>query len=325
MRPSNFEILTKAPRPDIVTEVLRSVTMRTVVFGRALLRAPFGVRVSFPRLAVFHIVLNGRCWVKIEGSERIRLNAGYTVIFPHADIHELTDHPSTSVRPIQELMREHPMQQDQWRYGGGGPETILLCGGFQLSDPKSNMLEVLLPRVVHIAAARDNTSAQLRSLRECMEAELEVSRPGEQAILSRLTEAFLLRATRDYVLSAGNGGTGLTATLLDPAIGRALHRIHQHPERPWTVAALAREAGLSRSFFAARFKQLLGDSPQHYLQRSRIGKAAQLLQSARPAIAEVAACVGYRSEFSFGRAFKRLTGEAPGVYRRRRISERTEG
>ena len=325
MNPSSGESLTRVTGPDLVAEILRSVTMKTIVFCRAELRAPWGFRVAFPQVAIFHIVLQGRCWVSKDGAQPICLVAGDTIVFPNADAHEMNDHPDTPRRPIQELIAEHPMKEHRWRYGGAGPVTTMLCGGFQLSDPKLNLLDMLLPPVLHITSGSDDASMQLRTLCQCIEAELEVTRPGKEAIVTRLAEVFLLRATRDYLLSSPSGEKGLAAILRDPAIARVLGLIHQYPERSWTVDTLANEAGLSRSAFATRFKVRIGDSPQHYLQRCRLNKAVHFLQTPGVAIAEIASRVGYDSESSFSKWFKHFMGEAPGAYRRRTSSGRPIG
>jgi transcriptional regulator GlxA family with amidase domain len=191
----------------------------------------------------------------------------------------------------------------------------MLCGAFQLDDPKLNMLGVLLPPIVHIKGRGNQSSTHLRSLIQCIEAELKVSRPGEQAIVTRMAEAFLLRAIRDYVLSSSNGHHGLPAVLRDGLIGRVLGLIHQCPERSWTVGALAKEANLSRSGFASRFKMRVGATPQGYLQRYRFSKAVHLLRTTDAKIYDIARRVGYDSESSFSKAFKRMMGKAPGAYR----------
>jgi AraC-like DNA-binding protein len=316
MKLSGIKLLTNFAGHDVVTEILRSVTMNTVVFGRAELRAPWGLHVDLPGRAVFHIVLRGRGWLNVNGGGPVRLNCGDTILFPRADAHNMNDHPATAIRPLQELLIKHPMTPDRrFCYGGRGSLTIMLCGAFQLDDPKLNLLGVLLPPIVHIKSRSNEAPAQLRSLIQCIETELKVSRPGEQAIVTRMAEAFLLRAIRDYVLSSSNGQHGLPAILRDRSIGRVLGLIHQRPEHSWTVGALAKEANLSRSGFAARFKMRVGATPQRYLQRYRFSKAVQLLQTTDAKIYDIARRVGYDSESSFSKAFKRLMGKAPGAYR----------
>lgn len=301
---------------DFVADILRSVSIRTVVFGRAVLRAPWALQVDLPGRAVFHVVLRGQCWVKAHNDKPLHLAYGDTVLFPRADAHDLSNKPSGQSRPITELLVKHPMTSDRrFCYGGEGPLTVLLCGAFQLDDPKLNILEILLPSFLWIKSKGDETSSQLRPLTKCIETELKESRPGGQAVVARMTEAFLLHAIRDHVLSSTNEGRGLTGILRDNCIGRVLRSIHQRPELRWTVDSLAREANLSRSAFAARFKTRVGLTPQQYLHRYRFGKALQLLRNTEAKIYEIAHRVGYDSEPSFSKAFKRATGASPGSFR----------
>lgn len=316
MKISGIKLLTNFDDKDLVTEVLRSVSMQTVVFGRAVLRAPWGLRVDLPGRAVFHIVLRGQCWVSVNGDRPLRLAYGDTVVFPCADSHDMNDRPGVSVKPITELLVRHPMTPDRrFCYGGRGPLTILLCGAFQINDPKLNLLGVLLPPFLHVKSKGSNTSSQLRVLTKCIETELKVSRPGGQAIVTRMAETFLLQAIRDHVLSTVDGDRGLPAIVRDSSIGRVLRLIHQQPEHPWTVGELAKKAHLSRSAFAARFKMRVGDTPQSYLQRHRFSKAIQLLRTTDTKIREIALRVGYESETSFSKAFKRVMGTSPGSFR----------
>jgi AraC-like DNA-binding protein len=310
-----IKLLTNFADSDLVTDILRSVTLKTVVLGRAELRAPWGLHYDLPGRAVFHIVLRGQCWLNENGAKHVQLNCGDTILFPQADPHDISDHPATTIRPLQEMLIRHPMTSDRlFRYGGRGAQTTMLCGAFELDDPKLNLMGTLLPPLLHLRNRGDQASAQLRALTRCIETELKISRPGEQAIVTRMAEAFLLRAIRDHVLASSNGGHGLSAILRDPSIARVLGLIHQRPEHAWTVDSLASEANLSRSGFAARFKLRVGATPQSYLQRYRFSRAVQLLQTDAKMF-EIAQRVGYDSESSFSKAFKRLMGKSPGAYR----------
>ncbi|GAA3452911.1 hypothetical protein GCM10018962_47440 [Dactylosporangium matsuzakiense] len=91
--------------------------------------------------------------------------------------------------------------------------------------------------------------------------------------------------------------------------------MHSRPDAPWTVAALAREGGLSRSSFARRFTALAGQPPQAYLTWWRLTLAARLLRESDVPLRVVARRVGYASEFAFAAAFKRRFGTAPGRFR----------
>jgi AraC-like DNA-binding protein len=105
---------------------------------------------------------------------------------------------------------------------------------------------------------------------------------------------------------------GWLLALRDPVIARAMNAIHQRPRQPWTIESLAREVSVSRATLARRFAHLVGETPPEYLTRWRMDLAAQRLRDTDDTVAGIAAAVGYRSEYSFSRAFTRHRGLAPG-------------
>jgi len=108
----------------------------------------------------------------------------------------------------------------------------------------------------------------------------------------------------------------------DAQIGKALAAIHANPEEPWTVASLAQYVDMSRSAFAAKFKELTGSSPLDYVTSWRMHKAQSLLKQGDTSIIDVANIVGYKSEAAFSKAFKRETGNPPGFCRKHGVSLR---
>ena len=120
---------------------------------------------------------------------------------------------------------------------------------------------------------------------------------------------------RAWVESGCGDATGWIAAVRNPEIGRVLSAIHLEPNRDWTVAALARVMGASRSGFAERFATIVGETPARYLTQVRMHQARQWLVRDRLKIAVVARRLGYESEASFSRAFKRVIGFAPSHFR----------
>jgi AraC-like DNA-binding protein len=125
------------------------------------------------------------------------------------------------------------------------------------------------------------------------------------------------------VARARRGGSdGWLGALQDPRIGRAIALIHRDPSRPWTVASLAAEAAMSRSAFAGRFTDLVGEPVMHYATRWRMQTASRWLKEEDVTIAEAASRLGYESEAAFSRAFKRFVGVSPGAARSRTSAPR---
>jgi AraC-like DNA-binding protein len=145
--------------------------------------------------------------------------------------------------------------------------------------------------------------------------ELRRPGPGAAPIAARIAELLLLQAVRGAVARPAARGSW-RAGLADERIARALDAVYARPEYPWTLRTLARVAGMGRTAFTARFRELVGQSPFAHLTGWRMELAAAMLRE-EPArtLAEVAAAVGYSDEFAFGAAFRREVGISPGAYR----------
>jgi transcriptional regulator GlxA family with amidase domain len=130
-----------------------------------------------------------------------------------------------------------------------------------------------------------------------------------------LSEVLFVETFRLYITKLPPTQTGWLAGVRDPSVGKALALLHKKPSHPWTIASLANEVGLSRSLLAERFRHYPSDMPMGYLTRWRLQLAAQMLSSTSKSVAEVAGEVGYESEPSFNRAFKREFGVLPVRFR----------
>jgi AraC-like DNA-binding protein len=146
--------------------------------------------------------------------------------------------------------------------------------------------------------------------------ELVTDGPGHQTLLDRLLDLLLVGALRAHLADPAAARPGWHRALDDPPVAAALARLHDDPAHPWTVAALAAEAGLSRAAFARRFAAAVGQPPLGYLTHWRMRLAEERLRDPGTTLAAVAREVGYGSEFAFSAAFKRERGVAPAVWRR---------
>ena len=145
--------------------------------------------------------------------------------------------------------------------------------------------------------------------------EARTARPGNAAMLGRLTELMFVEILREYMQRLPMNQGGWLAGVNDPIVGKALRLLHTDPSRNWTVDELAREGGVSRSVLAQRFTELVGESPIRYLAGWRMQVAKQLMREGAR-IQDVATRVGYDSEAAFNRAFKRATGSPPAAWRK---------
>jgi AraC family transcriptional regulator, alkane utilization regulator len=314
------ELLLGAGDGDAVSEVLRSVRVRSTIWCRSELRAPWGFGTDAHGTAAFHVVTAGRCWLQVEGHVAQRqLAAGDLVVLPTGRRHWLRDHPATPAPALERLLASHPLDEHRRLHAGGqGRRTTLLCGGFALESGDGHPLLAALPAVIHIRGVRGQPLPWVAATLRLLGAETGATTPGSEAVVSRLADALLTQALRVALAELDAADGARVRALRDPHVANAVRLIHGQPQRPWTVGELAAEVALSRSAFTARFRRLVGEPPMRYLIRARLAHAAGLLRTTEVGLAEIARRTGYQSEFSFSRAFKRAFGVAPGGYRGRR-------
>jgi AraC-like DNA-binding protein len=313
-----MELMNAGVATDVVADLLDSVRVRATIFCRSTLRAPWGFAVKPHANPSFHAVTQGDCWLALaEECEPRRLRAGDLVILPHGVEHRLCDRPSSPTVWLEDLLETTPVDANgQLRYGGGGAPTELVCGGFVLeaaADPSPILRS--LPRVVHVRGASASPAPWVSATLDLVAAVTGSAAPGADAVLARLAETMLAQAVRVAFTDSATAGSQPIGALRDPQIARAVHLIHERPQEPWTIDDLAAEVAYSRSAFALRFRELVGEPPIAYLRRTRLARAAMMLQQTDVTLVDVARRTGYATEASLSRAFKRAFGITPGVYR----------
>ena len=252
-----------------------------------------------------YAVTAGACWLAVEGEgEPALFKQGDYLLLPHG----------SPFRVASDL----DLPPDDWRLHflgardgelvkiNGGSGFTVLGGHFQLGGSQADMLLGMLPPVVHLRSETDRES--LRWAFDRMRRELTELRPGGFLIAQQLATMIFVQALRLHLDESQ--GVGWLFALSDKQVGAAITAIHREPARRWTVAALALEVGMSRSGFAARFGQLVGDGPIEYLTRWRMLLAGRSLSRGEP-IGAIARSLGYESESAFSTAFKRVMGGAP--------------
>jgi len=292
---------------------------RSAVFAKVAVTPPWGIEVPLLGRAMFHFVAKGTCLLDVEGVDgTLALGEGDLVIMPHGHVHFLRDAPQSPCERIDELLRRYRIGDDcVLTFGEGqGPGTSLICGGFWFEDSAAQPVLRALPRLLHLKADRPGFE-WLRLSQELITRELTSGRSGASAFAARIADAVFIEATRAHFADLHGDPNAWAESMRDPAVGVALTLMHRDISRRWTVAALAKGVGLSRTSFAVRFRALAGESPLQYLARYRLEKAARLLRTSSAGVAEIAQQVGYASEAAFCRAFGKRMGAPPATFRKR--------
>lgn len=287
--------------------------LTNLIFGRLELGAPWGLRLPDGGVARFYVVARGGTQLEIPGGPSVFLSAGDVALMPKGEAHTLRDAPGSAVVEVDDSKcQRHAATGDARRFGGDGATTTIVAGAFRFVSGQQTALLERLPAVIHIAGNDPASAPWLPATVHLMIAESVSRHPGASVVMSRLADILLVQALR---MQQKEGCPGLRG-LKDPGIVNALSLIHGRPSEEWTVENLAKSAGLSRSGFAARFAEMVGEPPLQYLTRWRMKKAAQYLNEQNNTVAAVAESVGYLSEASFNRAFKRWEGTTPAAFRR---------
>ena len=274
-------------------------------------------QVTFPaqRGVRCYAVSRGECWIDVEGAggpthlvrdDCLLLASGRPFRIgsaPEAEATAATDPALFATDTISTV--------------NGGGNCVLIGGHFVLDDAHERLLSSALPLFVAVRDQehRDALGSALKSLW----IELETPQPGGRLVIEHLNQMMLIFVLRLYANSEAQRSTGWLSALADKRIARALAAVYASPEKPWTLRALASEAGMSRTVFAECFKALVGASPMTHLNEWRMMTAASYLRELDRSIGEVAHAVGYGSGTAFSTAFRRTFGMSPRDYARNRI------
>ena len=321
----------KSMNMDVLSEVLRAVKLEGALFFNGEFSAPWCIGSSrsatiasilspaAEHLILYHFLTEGRAYAKLPDGRREELTAGDIVIFPHGDAHVLGNgSPQKPVDTLQMFAKNLTEGLKLARLGGGGEVTRFVCGFMACKARLSEVFLAGLPKMLKVRVTNEPSGQWLENSIRFSVGEANGSNAGSGLVLAKLSELLFVETLRRHINDLPPGQTGWLAGTRDPIIGQALALLHKEPANHWTVSNLARRIGLSRTRFADRFRHFLGESPIAYLAQWRLKLGAELLQSTDNSVAEVAGAVGYGSEASFNRAFKRRFDCAPAQFRRKR-------
>lgn len=294
---------------DPLSEFIALLRPRTVLSKRISGAGRWGVRYSAFGQPSFCAVLEGSCLLAVDGQPVITLEAGDFVLLPATPAFTMSGFEP--VTPVQLDPKLTQSTTGEVRHGtrGGRPDVRQLGGYFVFDSPDAQLLVTLLPAIIHVRGVE-----RLSTLVRLVGEESLDKRSGRELVLTRLVEILLIEALRS---SPGESAPpGLLRGLADERLAPAIRQMHAQVARPWTMAQLAKTAGLSRSTFFERFTRSVGIPPMEYLLAWRMAVAKNLLRRSEFDVTEVAERVGYASGSTFSIAFSRHVGQPPGRYAR---------
>jgi AraC-like DNA-binding protein len=321
------------PDNDVLSHVLRTIRLSSAL---QFCFMPTGVwqTDATPSLAAmaegasspipFHIVVEGTCWMKMEGQE-FTLTEGDALAFPFGTGHQLgAGTNGRLISPASDLPPRPWREIPVLRYGEDRQRVRLLCGYLQCDAMSFRPLQSALPPLLLArtkgAVGTEWLSATIRQIAD----EVDRPRTGGFSMLERLTEITFIELLRHQIIATEPGSVGWLAALADPSLARCLALIHGDPKRDWSVQNLSASSGLSRSTLTGRFETVLNTSPMRYVREWRLCLASIALSTTSKRIGAVAHDAGYGTEAAFSRAFARTYGVPPAAWRQNAQRSRLE-
>lgn len=263
---------------------------------------------------VVHIVTKGSGYLRWAGSDAVwPVKAGDVIFFPKAAAHSLSCRMEKVAQPMPlenyqqgafEVKQNTPMVE---------PDVSLFCACFRY-DVKSTLIESL-PEMMLLPLSPD----QLRSLVNLLQFEAENAPLASKSVVNALASVLLILILRAYLAQADQTVNGFLKGWQDKRLATLLQAILHSPEADWSVEAMAHFAHLSRSQLIRLFQQYLAVSPHAFLHKIRLQRAALLLNQTSDSVLSIALSCGFQSETHFGKAFKKIYGVTPSVYRKAKL------
>jgi AraC-like DNA-binding protein len=258
-----------------------------------------------------YALTSGQCWLSVEGvPDAVYLTAGDCVLLPRGRPFRLAS--DTTSEPVEAEAFFSSAREGGVATLNGGGDFFGIGGYFAFAGSHADILSKVLPPIVHIRKEEDK--AALRWCLERLMQELRNPQPGGSLIAEHLAHMLLVQALRLHMAEGSRAGVGWLFALADKQMRAAINAMHENPARRWTLQTLAEVSAMSRSTFALRFKETVGESAMEYLTRWRMLLAGDRLTNSNDSIFIIAPSLGYESESAFSTAFKRVMGCSPRQY-----------
>jgi AraC-like DNA-binding protein len=267
---------------------------------------PWGLEFGGQRPLTAHVLIEGEGWLQQPAHEPVPLRARDMALMTSGTPYTVVSDPGTVAVPIAEARRRGSDTVP-------GDSATILCGAYVLDGSVAASLLGTLPRAVIVRDAdQDPSHATAVTL---LAEQIRRDAPGQQTLLDRLLDLNLVFTLRAWWARAGAAAPAWYRALAEPGLRRVLEQVHADPAGAWTVPAMADLAGMSRASFAARFREVTGQSPGSYVTEVRMQRAEDELARSDAPLAQIGVAVGYRNEYAFSTAFRRHHSVSPGQWR----------
>lgn len=316
---------------DTLADVLKSIRLSGSAYFCSDFTSPWGMEVAAGEQGLFHVVINGSCYLQLENSDELmQLQQGDIVAFPTGGAHWISDHEKSPRLPGSDVVEKilagnNPFFSEKnishnRELNNALLNSTLLCGSFAYDHSIKHPFLNDLPCFIHIEATKTPELEWLRNLVKVLANEARNPSPGSSLMVDRLCEVLFIQLMRhhmQHITQSSNRDMGYMSALNDIHIGKALNLIHGEKDATLTVERLAGAVALSRTAFSEKFSKMVGMPAKTYLLNWRMQRAKIHLQENNIKMVAVAENAGYASEASFSKAFKRFFSLTPGQVRKK--------
>jgi len=297
---------------DILADILTIGELGSHIICRPLLPAPWGLIFTPEDKAYFHIIKTGDCFFYPDKKNNpITLYQGDILFVPKVNDYRISSSKKVKGRNyIDEINRVAKLSNKNV-----DKTTQIICGSYNLTSNMSLPFFSLLPSYIHITNEDMSRFPELGLTIQTIIREDSTNELGSDFIIARLIDILLVQLIRFWLENYNSESVGWLPATLNIELRRVLSIIHERPNEKWTAISLAKEAGISRTKLFTTFTKVVGVSPIQYLTNWRIDLSKKLLTTSSLSIQEISNSVGYESEASFGRVFKKVEKTSPGKFR----------
>jgi AraC-like DNA-binding protein len=290
---------------DPFTEVLAALGTRSVRGTSLEAGGDWALSFDGRERLKFVAVMKGQCWLVLPDSPPESLREGDVVLLSDTRYTVASD---PEVEPSDGMALYASPGHNTVRLRADC-DTVLIGGGSGFASGCGSFVLDALPRFLRIPP-RSPSAEGIATTLAALKDEADAGRLGGGLVAERLADILVVEAVRAHVASQPEDNASWISALADPRLARVIRLMHGDISRRWTIKALAREVGMSRSALTLRFSERVGRPPLDYLTRWRMIWAQRQLAQGR-SVYEVATEVGYTSQSAFAHAFKRTTGLTP--------------
>lgn len=303
---------------DILNDILDTLDLNGALYFRTDFSGSWAVTVPVLESAArFHLVVQGQCTFAMPNETSITLNPGDLILIPRGQTHILSDSPVESAPPLETVLEQAAYDGKGILIVGDGDKsasTQLICGHLTFRENADHPMLRALPNYLLTTASERAENPWLDDVLRLVSRQMFSGHVGSDASVKRLSEVMFIEILR-IAIEDQRDIKPILKGFHDPHVGKALSLLHKTPAAHWTVKSLAKEVGMSRSSFADKFAELIGQGPMSYLSDWRLQKALFLLDESNIPVQQVAERIGYQSPAAFTRAFAGKFGLSPSQYR----------